>query len=149
MTTMSNAWVLTAGLRGGVNQLVAEALVNSCDDDMYRVPCIGFCTWGSVIEREALEKQNTTIEYNVAATFDDTLKCRPLDSNHTHFILVDDGTEDNQQGHIELVNDFKTVLGKEVVGGELITTPLLRLMVTEYPNIAITRVQIMVSRFLW
>ena len=121
MTTMSNAWVLTAGLHGGVNQLVAEALVDSYDEDMRRVPCIGFCTWGSVENREVLENNGTRtpVEYSVAATFDDTAKCRPLNSNHTHFFLVDDGTEGKQRGHIELVSELKKVLGTDVEGGEI------------------------------
>ena len=119
MTTMCNAWVLTAGLHGGVNQLVAEALVDSYDEDMRRAPCIGFCTWGSVENREVLEKNGTLVKYSVAARFDDTAKCRPLNSNHTHFFMVDDGTEGKQRGHIELVNDLKKVLGTGVEGGEI------------------------------
>jgi hypothetical protein len=130
MTTMSNAWVFTSALRGGVSKLAAEAVADSYHEDMSPVTCIGFCTWGSVANRKGLEDSNgRTVQYDLGIAFDDKEKCQLLDSSHTHFIMVDDGTQGQRLGHIELVSDLKKVLAAKVEGDYGITVPVVTLVI--------------------
>eukprot|EP00794_Sanderia_malayensis_P009478 gene9478-10468_t len=95
----TNAWVITGGTNTGVMKHVGEALqevsretiLPANDEERRYVPCIGIASWGIVGHREKLvQTSNTAFEYFMLNSMKKSGAY--LDNNHTHFILVDDGT---------------------------------------------------------
>ncbi|CAH1255652.1 TRPM2 [Branchiostoma lanceolatum] len=86
----TDAWLLTGGMDSGIMKCVGEAVRDQVSNFATSPVAIGIATWGSVDNKECLQSQTT---YSCGG-----LKFKrntaPLDLNHTHFILVDDGTEE-------------------------------------------------------
>ena len=118
MTTKSNAWVTTGGQCRGVMKLVGQALRNCYDNEKNRVPCIGFCQWGFVRDKEELVNDGTPkiVKYKAMGNGSGNKTSVSLDPNHTHFIMVDNGIEGQEYGEYELYNNFKEALRDSRVG---------------------------------
>jgi hypothetical protein len=112
MTTQSNAWVTTGGQFRGVMKMVGQTLRDVYDDQRNRVPCIGFCQWGFIRDTKDLvninRKDGENATYHALDRTDET--CISLDPNHTHFIIVDDGTEGKEYGEYVLYNKVKKAM---------------------------------------
>ena len=126
MATTSNAWVMTGGFHRGVMKMVGQALKDQTDNQGNRVPVIGFATWGFTRNRNSLvngsvNSASTTRCYKPDKQLAMDATSLPLDSNHTHFILVDDGTVEQPYRCNDLLKKFRDMLGKETDGGELNT----------------------------
>ncbi|XP_006898486.1 PREDICTED: transient receptor potential cation channel subfamily M member 2 [Elephantulus edwardii] len=91
----TGAWIITGGSHAGVMKQVGEAVRDFSLSSSYKesdLITIGVATWGTVHNRESLinPKGCFPAEYNLDEEGQGDLTC--LDSNHSHFILVDDGT---------------------------------------------------------
>ena len=90
----SKAWFITGGSNSGVMKYVGEALVDGKGQSI--TPIIGVASWGVLNGRDLMEKANGGyVDYGNPDKY-----AKPhvsLDRNHTHFILVDDGSA-NQFG---------------------------------------------------
>ncbi|KAG8505750.1 Transient receptor potential cation channel subfamily M member 2, partial [Galemys pyrenaicus] len=115
-SALAGAWIITGGSHAGVMKQVGEAvhdfsLSGSCSQG--KVVTIGVATWGAIHNRESLVYPRVKglsaahlrrlwsrgaadiggsfpAEYVVDEEGQGQLTC--LDSNHSHFLLVDDGT---------------------------------------------------------
>ncbi|KAG8432778.1 hypothetical protein GDO86_017135 [Hymenochirus boettgeri] len=91
----TGAWIITGGSHAGVMKQVGEAVrdfsigSSSKDND---IVTIGIATWGIVHNRNSLISSTGAFpaEYLLDEENQGNLSC--LDNNHSHFILVDDGT---------------------------------------------------------
>ena len=92
--------------------MVGQALRNVYDDEGYRVPCIGFCQWGFMRDKDKLVNKNKIVNYNAVDQIADDGSCVSLEPNHTHFIIVDDGTEGQEYGEYKLYNEVKKAMKK-------------------------------------
>eukprot|EP00004_Rigifila_ramosa_P002845 TRINITY_DN128_c0_g2_i1.p1 TRINITY_DN128_c0_g2~~TRINITY_DN128_c0_g2_i1.p1 ORF type:complete len:1464 (-),score=371.71 TRINITY_DN128_c0_g2_i1:13-3942(-) len=83
-----DAWIMTGGTDTGVMKYVGEAIGESA------VPLIGFVSWGVISHREELiVKDHSRIDtHPYQKKMSNSSKNAALDPNHTHFVLVDDGT---------------------------------------------------------
>ncbi|XP_072046376.1 transient receptor potential cation channel subfamily M member 7-like [Amphiura filiformis] len=88
--TTTNAWVLTGGTNTGVMKYVGEALHEHNIRSQRRIVAIGIATWGIVHNRQDMTKRGQIVSYRLHGSSD--AKGASLDPNHTHLILVDDGT---------------------------------------------------------
>uniref|UniRef100_A0A8D2KVZ5 Transient receptor potential cation channel subfamily M member 2 n=1 Tax=Varanus komodoensis TaxID=61221 RepID=A0A8D2KVZ5_VARKO len=98
----TGAWIITGGSHAGVMKQVGEAVRDFSMSSSYKgeMVTIGIATWGTIHNRSSLispmVRRNCTkagsfpAEYVLDEETQGNLSC--LDSNHTHFILVDDGT---------------------------------------------------------
>uniref|UniRef100_A0A8C0AMW0 Transient receptor potential cation channel subfamily M member 2 n=1 Tax=Buteo japonicus TaxID=224669 RepID=A0A8C0AMW0_9AVES len=98
----TGAWIITGGSHTGVMKQVGEAVrdfILSCSHKESEIVTIGIATWGTVYNRESLicpmvsQAENDgpgLMFYILDEENQGSLSC--LDSNHSHFILVDDGT---------------------------------------------------------
>ncbi|XP_040842632.1 transient receptor potential cation channel subfamily M member 2 isoform X2 [Ochotona curzoniae] len=91
----TGAWIITGGSHAGVMKQVGEAVRDFSTSSSYKageVITIGVATWGAVHNRQSLinVKGCFPAEYTMDEEGQGSLTC--LDSNHSHFILVDDGT---------------------------------------------------------
>ncbi len=121
----TNAWIVTGGTAAGVMQLVGSLVHESGrQGSAEQIVCLGIAPWGVVDNHEAMGK---TSRGKVFAAKDalavDELAAKgakeaaakqspraPLDPNHSHFILVDDGTTGTFGGEIE----FRTALENRI-----------------------------------
>ncbi|XP_004696953.1 transient receptor potential cation channel subfamily M member 2 [Echinops telfairi] len=91
----TGAWIITGGSHAGVMKQVGEAVRDFSLSSSYKesdVITIGVATWGTIHNRESLVNPSGCFpaEYFLDEEGQGSLTC--LDSNHSHFILVDDGT---------------------------------------------------------
>ncbi|XP_055975296.1 transient receptor potential cation channel subfamily M member 2 isoform X2 [Sorex fumeus] len=91
----TGAWIITGGSHTGVMKQVGEAVRDSSLSSRGSeagVVTIGVATWGTIHNREDLVHPTGSFpaEYVMDEEGQGHLTC--LDSNHSHFILVDDGT---------------------------------------------------------
>lgn len=103
MANTNGAWVITGGKYRGVMKLVSRAMQNRVAEDkekLRRLPCIGICTWGRVSERDSLLQGDYRYDPSEIEASSKTEKgTTALDPNHTHFLMVDDGTEHRERTH--------------------------------------------------
>lgn len=88
----TDAWVVTGGENRGMMKMIGEALLGNRrgGDRSRRIPCIGVCAWSRVLNTDVLlNGVGKRYEWRAPDLQDDTV---PLDPNHTHFLLFDDGT---------------------------------------------------------
>ncbi|KAL8572120.1 hypothetical protein ACOMHN_052917 [Nucella lapillus] len=110
----TGAWIVTGGTNTGVMKHVGEAVRDYGLTAEGRVICIGITPWGCVQSRERLKCKPDTergmrpASYPVKGKQEDSEAY--LDPNHTHFILVDNGTRHRFATEIK----FRARLEKEI-----------------------------------
>ncbi|XP_069986271.1 transient receptor potential cation channel subfamily M member 8-like [Penaeus vannamei] len=111
----TNAWILTGGCHVGVTRSVGQAVkqgqyitkvkrkTHNCQerDHMVRaIRCIGVVPWGYTDDRDLLVCPDPCDFANVKYKVKEAQYHQPvsLDGNHTHFLLVDDGSRNIFRG---------------------------------------------------
>ncbi|XP_032721096.1 transient receptor potential cation channel subfamily M member 2 isoform X1 [Lontra canadensis] len=126
----TGAWIITGGSHAGVMKQVGEAVrdftLSSCHDEG-DVVTVGIATWGTVHNREGLihPSGGFPAEYIVDEEGQGCLSC--LDSNHSHFILVDDGTHGRYGVEIPLRTKLEKFVSEQTKerGGVAIKIPVV------------------------
>ncbi|XP_042880237.1 transient receptor potential cation channel subfamily M member-like 2 [Penaeus japonicus] len=122
----TDAWILTGGGHVGVTRSVGHAVnqgqyitkvkrktFSQERDHMVRgIRCIGVVSWGYTKDRDLLvcpdPSDFPTVKYKVTATkFHEPVS---LNGDHTHFLLVDDGSRNHYSGS----DDFRTRLEEAI-----------------------------------
>ncbi|OXB58661.1 hypothetical protein ASZ78_003628 [Callipepla squamata] len=126
----TGAWIITGGSHAGVMKQVGEAVrdfVLSCNYKEGDIVTIGIATWGTVYNRESLicPMGGFPAEYVLDEENQGSLSC--LDSNHSHFILVDNGTHGRYGVEIPLRTRLEKFISKQtkVKGGVAIKIPIV------------------------
>ncbi|XP_069839544.1 transient receptor potential cation channel subfamily M member 7-like [Dendropsophus ebraccatus] len=86
----TGAWILTGGLNNGVAEHIGDALKDHASHMRHKVCTIGITPWGLVDGRQDLIGRNVVAPYQTL--LNPLSKLHLLNSLHTHFILVDNGT---------------------------------------------------------
>ncbi|NWH41682.1 TRPM2 protein, partial [Chloropsis hardwickii] len=126
----TGAWIITGGSHAGVMKQVGEAVrdfILSCSHKEGEIVTIGIATWGTVYNRESLvcPMGGFPAEYVLDEENQGSLSC--LDSNHSHFILVDDGTHGRYGVEIPLRTRLEKFISEQtkVKGGVAIKIPIV------------------------
>ncbi|KAJ7421358.1 Transient receptor potential cation channel subfamily M member 2 [Willisornis vidua] len=126
----TGAWIITGGSHAGVMKQVGEAVrdfILSCSHKEGEIVTIGIATWGTVYNRESLicPMGGFPAEYVLDEENQGSLSC--LDSNHSHFILVDDGTHGRYGVEIPLRTKLEKFISEQtkVKGGVAIKIPIV------------------------
>uniref|UniRef100_A0A672V7V2 Transient receptor potential cation channel subfamily M member 2 n=1 Tax=Strigops habroptila TaxID=2489341 RepID=A0A672V7V2_STRHB len=126
----TGAWIITGGSHAGVMKQVGEAVrdfILSCSHKESEIVTIGVATWGTVYNRESLiwPMGGFPAEYVLDEENQGSLSC--LDSNHSHFILVDDGTHGRYGVEIPLRTRLEKFISEQtkVKGGVAIRIPIV------------------------
>ncbi|XP_052073403.1 transient receptor potential cation channel subfamily M member 3-like isoform X6 [Mytilus californianus] len=135
----TNAWLITSGFNMGVMKEVGLAVREGQSFEWYKdrfahgLRCIGIAPWGYVKDRKVL----TDHTINVEGKFDkmaeyltsnviEHAKPVPLNSDHTHFIFVDDGYRNSYKGVAKFRARFEKKLSDPIEkGGEGIPVVLI------------------------
>ena len=128
------AWVISGGTNTGVMKMVGDVNFGQ------KNTCIGIAPWGVVAKKETLDPQNTMLDrqfssasqqqeakqQKLAGVFPYHLgsylfeKGVFLDANHTHFLLVDNGSENVYGTEIEFRGKFEEHIMRSMVPTVLI-----------------------------
>ncbi|XP_012940727.1 transient receptor potential cation channel subfamily M member-like 2 [Aplysia californica] len=105
----TGAWVVTGGMNDGVMRYVGEAVRDYGYLASGRVVTIGVAPWGCVHQRDLL-KAESPVHYPICPEKTEGANVANLDPGHSHFLLVDDGTQTIWQAEIA----FRTQLEKSI-----------------------------------
>ncbi|XP_069615725.1 transient receptor potential cation channel subfamily M member 2-like [Ranitomeya imitator] len=124
----TGAWIITGGSHAGVMKHVGEAIRDfSGDQQNSEIVLIGIATWGIVHNREYLlsEAGGAPALYPMDEGSQGALCC--LDNNHTHFILVDDGTHGKYGVEIPLRGRLEKYISQQTMqtGGTALKVPIV------------------------
>ncbi|XP_068119761.1 transient receptor potential cation channel subfamily M member 2 [Hyperolius riggenbachi] len=124
----TGAWIITGGSHAGVMKHVGEAIRDySGDQQDSEIVLIGIATWGIVHNRKSLlsEAGGAPALYPMDEGSQGSLCC--LDNNHTHFILVDDGTHGQYGIEIQLRTQLEKFISEQTLhkGGTAIKIPIV------------------------
>ncbi|KFV62652.1 Transient receptor potential cation channel subfamily M member 8 [Dryobates pubescens] len=109
------AWIFTGGTHYGLMKYIGEVVRDNTisRSSEENVVAIGIAAWGMISNRESLIRSGDTDGYYLAHYIMDDLKRDPLyclDNNHTHLLLVDNGTH----GHPTIEAKVRTQLEKYI-----------------------------------
>ncbi|KAG7227474.1 hypothetical protein INR49_005288 [Caranx melampygus] len=117
----TGAWIITGGTHAGVMKHVGQAVRDyalSSSSTQGQIVAIGVATWGVIHNREALVNPEGCFpaHYPMDVKGQGRLSC--LDNNHTHFLLVDDGTHGRYGAEIELRGRLEKCISKKLLGNK-------------------------------
>ncbi|KAJ3591817.1 hypothetical protein NHX12_006949 [Muraenolepis orangiensis] len=115
----TGAWIMTGGSHTGVMKYVGRAVRDhalSSGSSRGQIVAIGVATWGIIHNRQALvlEEGCHRALYSTDVQGQGHLTC--LDNNHTHFLLVDDGTHGRYGVEIELRSRLEKLISQQPLG---------------------------------
>uniref|UniRef100_A0A3B3UXB0 Transient receptor potential cation channel, subfamily M, member 2 n=1 Tax=Poecilia latipinna TaxID=48699 RepID=A0A3B3UXB0_9TELE len=113
----TGAWVITGGTHSGVMMHVGQAVREYALSNTMQgqVVAIGVATWGVIHNRDKLVHEDGCFPANYVIDTQGQGNMACLDNNHTHFLLVDDGTN----GHYNVENELRGKLEKYISGKNL------------------------------
>ena len=98
----TGAWIVTGGMNEGVMRYVGEAVRDSGYLASQKpAVAIGIAAWGCVHGRDSLVSEEGKWPASYTATPVGALQESNLDSNHSHFILVDNGSQSSWGSEIK------------------------------------------------
>uniref|UniRef100_A0A667XU13 Transient receptor potential cation channel, subfamily M, member 2 n=1 Tax=Myripristis murdjan TaxID=586833 RepID=A0A667XU13_9TELE len=114
----TGAWIITGGTHTGVMKHVGQAVRDhalSSSSMRGQIVAIGVATWGTLHNRHALvQPEGFSTHYSMDIQGQGHLTC--LDDNHTHFLLVDDGTHGRYGVEIELRSRLEKLISQQPLG---------------------------------
>ncbi|XP_028516082.1 transient receptor potential cation channel subfamily M member 3-like [Exaiptasia diaphana] len=125
---ITGAWLITGGTNTGVMKHIGEAVRGhtvmsrgaQLKDRAHKVHLIGIASWGIVNHREKLVDAQEVVAYHMTSSLQSSGAC--LDNNHSHFILVDNGTIDQYGVEISFRANLENCIArKTMLCGELTT----------------------------
>ncbi|KAJ8253025.1 hypothetical protein GJAV_G00208300 [Gymnothorax javanicus] len=117
----TGAWILTGGTNTGVMKHVGQAvrdyaLTTSSLED--QIVAIGVATWGIVLNRHALVHPEGCFPAHYSLDEESQSRLSSLDNNHSHFLLVDDGTHGRYGVEIALRGKLEKVISQQPLGNK-------------------------------
>ncbi|KAL2081309.1 hypothetical protein ACEWY4_023162 [Coilia grayii] len=115
----TGAWIITGGTHTGVMKHVGMAVRDytlSSSSIRGEIVTIGVATWGTVHKRRSLIHPEGCFpaHYTMDEQTQGKLSC--LDSNHSHFLLVDDGTHGQYGAEIDLRSRLEKYISEQQLG---------------------------------
>ncbi|GAA6230191.1 transient receptor potential cation channel subfamily M member 2 isoform X2 [Lates japonicus] len=126
----TGAWIITGGTHTGVMKHVGQAVRDyaiSSSSMQGQIVAIGVATWGIIHNRDTLVHPEGCFPAHYLMDVKDQGRLSCLDNNHTHFLLVDDGTHGRYGVEIELRSHLeKCISGKRLGNKESgVTIPVV------------------------
>nr|XP_056712102.1 transient receptor potential cation channel subfamily M member 8 isoform X1 [Euleptes europaea] len=114
------AWIFTGGTHYGLMKYIGEVVRDNTisRSSEENVVAIGIASWGMVSNRETLIRNCDAEAYYSAHYIMDDLKRDPLyclDNNHTHLILVDNGTHGYPSVEAKLRTQLEKYISERII----------------------------------
>uniref|UniRef100_A0A8C4FF86 Transient receptor potential cation channel, subfamily M, member 2 n=1 Tax=Dicentrarchus labrax TaxID=13489 RepID=A0A8C4FF86_DICLA len=116
----TGAWILTGGTHAGVMKHVGQAVRDyALSSSMQgQIVAIGVATWGVIHNRDALVNSEGCFSAHYLMDIKSQGRLSCLDNNHTHFLLVDDGTQGRYGVEIELRSRLEKYISGKHLGNK-------------------------------
>lgn len=101
----TGAWILTGGVNAGVVKHVGDALKEHISRSSRKICTIGIAPWGVIENRNDLIGRDVIVPYQTL--LNPLSKLNVLNSLHSHFILVDDGTVGKYGAEVKLRRELE------------------------------------------
>ncbi|XP_055889921.1 transient receptor potential cation channel subfamily M member 3-like isoform X5 [Biomphalaria glabrata] len=109
----TGAWIVTNGTNTGVTRHVGDAISDRTTKARNKVVAIGIAPWGIVENKEDLLGRDIVVPYHcVSSTKTNT---SVLNSNHSYFLLVDNGTVGKYGGEILFRKKFEKYIAQQKI----------------------------------
>nr|XP_046260808.1 transient receptor potential cation channel subfamily M member 2 [Scatophagus argus] len=116
----TGAWIITGGTHAGVMKHVGQAVrdYTLSSSVQGQIVAIGVATWGIIHNRESLVDSEGCFPAHYLMDTKDQGRFSCLDNNHTHFLLVDDGTQGHYGAEIELRSCLEKCISRKHLGNK-------------------------------
>nr|XP_057938678.1 transient receptor potential cation channel subfamily M member 2 isoform X1 [Doryrhamphus excisus] len=116
----TGAWIITGGTNTGVMKHVGQAVRDySLSSSMQgQIVTIGLATWGVINNRDVLVHSQGCFPAHYPMDVKGRMPC--LDNNHTHFLLVDDGTHGRYGVEIDLRSRLEKCISGKPLGNKAV-----------------------------
>ncbi|KAE8299410.1 hypothetical protein D5F01_LYC01805 [Larimichthys crocea] len=116
----TGAWIITGGTNAGVMKHVGQAVRDyALSSSMQgQIVAIGVATWGVIHNRDALVYSEGCFPAHYSMDTKDQGQFSCLDNNHTHFLLVDNGTQGRYGVEIELRTRLEKCVSRKHLGNK-------------------------------
>uniref|UniRef100_A0A669CJ23 Transient receptor potential cation channel, subfamily M, member 7 n=1 Tax=Oreochromis niloticus TaxID=8128 RepID=A0A669CJ23_ORENI len=133
----TGAWILTGGVNTGVAKHVGDALKEHCSRSSKKICTIGIAPWG------VIENRNDLIGRDIIAPYQTLLnplsKLNVLNSLHSHFLLVDDGTVGKYGAEVKLRRELEKHINLQKIHARIGQgVPVVALIFEGGPNVILT-----------
>ncbi|XP_062390193.1 transient receptor potential cation channel subfamily M member 2-like [Sardina pilchardus] len=133
----TGAWIITGGTHTGMMKQVGMAVHESSSSaSRGEIVAIGVASWGTIHNNKSLINPEGCFpaHYTVDQQGQGQLSC--LDSNHSHFLLVDDGTHGHYGMEIGLRRRLEKLISEKPLGNQEnhVKIPVLRVVLDEGPG---------------
>ncbi|TNM90323.1 hypothetical protein fugu_002612 [Takifugu bimaculatus] len=133
----TGAWILTGGVNTGVAKHVGDALKEHCSRSSKKICTIGIAPWG------VIENRNDLIGRDIIAPYQTLLnplsKLNVLNSLHSHFLLVDDGTVGKYGAEVNLRRQLEKHINLQRIHARIGQgVPVVALIFEGGPNVILT-----------
>ncbi|KAG7503560.1 transient receptor potential cation channel subfamily M member 2 [Solea senegalensis] len=115
----TGAWIITGGTHTGVMKHVGQAVRDyalSSSSSQGQIVAIGVATWGAIHNRDTLVHSEGCFPAHYLMDINGQGRLSCLDNNHTHFLLVDDGTHGHYGVEIELRSRLEKCISRKHLG---------------------------------
>ncbi|XP_025025390.1 transient receptor potential cation channel subfamily M member 6 isoform X5 [Python bivittatus] len=133
----TGAWILTEGINTGVSKHVGDALKCHASQYLRKICAIGIAPWGIIENQRELIGKDVVCLYQTLGN--PLSKLSTLNSMHSHFILVDDGTVGKYGSEMKLRRNLEKYLSLQKIHTRMGQgVPLVGLVVEGGPNEILT-----------
>uniref|UniRef100_A0A8C4QA85 Transient receptor potential cation channel, subfamily M, member 1a n=1 Tax=Eptatretus burgeri TaxID=7764 RepID=A0A8C4QA85_EPTBU len=129
----TSAWIFTHGVDTGVIRHVGDALKEHHSKTRGRICTVGIAPWGIVENRDDLVGRDVTRPYQTMSNPDSEFAV--LNSMHSHFVLVDDGTVGRYGAEVKLRNHLEKHISSCKINQISKVVPVVALLVEGDPSI--------------
>uniref|UniRef100_H3BVY3 non-specific serine/threonine protein kinase n=1 Tax=Tetraodon nigroviridis TaxID=99883 RepID=H3BVY3_TETNG len=133
----TGAWILTGGVNTGVAKHVGDALKEHFSRSSKKICTIGIAPWG------VIENRNDLLGRDIIAPYQTLLnplsKLNALNSLHSHFLLVDDGTVGRYGAEVNLRRQLEKHINLQRIHARIGQgVPVVALIFEGGPNVILT-----------
>uniref|UniRef100_A0A8C9WHW1 Transient receptor potential cation channel, subfamily M, member 7 n=2 Tax=Scleropages formosus TaxID=113540 RepID=A0A8C9WHW1_SCLFO len=136
----TGAWILTDGLNTGVAKHVGDTLKEHSSQSSRKLCTIGIAPWGVIENREDLIGRDVVAPYQTLLA--PLSKLDVLNSMHSHFLLVDDGTVGRHGAEVSLRRELERHVNLQRIHARIGQgVPVVALILEGGPNVILTMLE--------
>ncbi|KAM4049331.1 LOW QUALITY PROTEIN: transient receptor potential cation channel subfamily M member 6 [Anomaloglossus baeobatrachus] len=130
----TGAWILTEGINTGASKHVGDALKAHAFQHLRKICAIGIPPWGVIENQKDLIGKDTVCLYQTLVN--PLSKLTTLNSMHSHFIMVDDGTTGKYENEMKLRRSLEEYISLQKIHTRMGQgVPVVGLVVEGGPNV--------------
>uniref|UniRef100_H3AK46 non-specific serine/threonine protein kinase n=1 Tax=Latimeria chalumnae TaxID=7897 RepID=H3AK46_LATCH len=133
----TGAWIVTEGINTGISRHVGDALKAHVSQCLKKICAVGIPPWGVIQNQRDLMGKDTVCQYQTLGN--PLSKLNSLNSMHSHFILVDDGTAGKYGNEMKLRRKLEEYVSLQKIHTRMGQgVPVVGLVVEGGPNVILT-----------